>query len=594
VNPNHRKLLTKAQVLDRSGKHLEASVAYREFLKREPKHADAWADYAGQLLTLGQLDEAQKACSTALEQDPQNLSARINLGVVLMRLDRLDEAESQLRSVVHEDARRMDAQLFLAECLLNKKDLGNVRTVLDGVNQPGAMSGRYSVLRSHHAELWAILGLALLEVQQFGKAEDACNAALQIDAHNLRAKANLGSIQMAQGHLDAAEGLFRRLVAEHPREELARLLLITCLARKGELDTADQEIAKVIQQKPDSFVVHMSVAGTYYSIGRWTDYTAEIERFRKIDHTLAYLDFEQSFVDLLFGDMLQGWERYEARLRVPKELKPNRSFSQPTWNGEPFAGKTLLLWAEQGFGDTLMFLRYLPLVKALGGQVILETQPALVAVAATCPGADLILAKDAPLPPFDQQASLMSLPWLFRTELASIPAQIPYLDIPGEVPHRQAIQGLLASAQESTRIGLVWAGSPGHKRDVERSVPAASLAPLADLPGVTWFSFQLGRPEIPPLPNLISLAPMLKNFSDTAYALSGMDLVITVDTSVAHLAGALGIPTLLLLSFQPDFRWMLDRDDSPWYPTMRLYRQPAYGDWGAVIRQVVTDLTQDA
>jgi len=592
VNPNHLRLLKKAQALDRSGNSLKASIAYREFLNREPKHSNAWADFAGQLLTLGKLDEAQNACVTALEQDPQHLSARINLGVILMRRERLEEAESHLRSVLQVDAHRLDAQLFLAECLLNKKDWGNARKILEEANQPGALSGRYSGLRSHHAQLWAILGLALLEVQQFGKAEEACNAALQIDPHNLRAKANLGSIQMALGHLDGAEGLFRRLVAEHPHEELARLLLITCLARKGNLDTADQEIGKVIQQKPDNFIVHMAVAGTYYSFGRWADYSAEIERFRTVDPTLAYLDFEQSFVDLLFGDMRQGWERYEARLRVPKELKPKRTFSQPTWNGEPFAGKTLLLWAEQGFGDTLMFLRYLPLVKALGGKVILEAQPALVEVAATCPGADLIISKDAPLPPFDQQASLMSLPWLFRTELASVPAQIPYLDIPEEVPHRQALQELLAMAQESTRVGLVWAGSPGHKRDVERSVPAASLAPLAALPGVAWFSFQLGRPEVPPLPNLISLAPMLKNFSDTAYALSGMDLVITVDTSVAHLAGALGIPTLLLLSFQPDFRWMLDRDDSPWYPTMRLYRQPAYGDWSAVIRRVVADLTQ--
>ena len=198
------------------------------------------------------------------------------------------------------------------------------------------------------------------------------------------------------------------------------------------------------------------------------------------------------------------------------------------------------------------------------------------------------------MPPFDLQASLLSLPWIFRTDLSSIPAMVPYLNVPEEIPNRKALLERLAGTQGYTRIGLVWAGRPEHGRDFERSLPASALAPLAALSEVAWFSFQLGRPEVPALPNLFSLAPFLSDFSDTAYALSGMDLLITVDTSVAHLAGALGIPTLLLLPFQPDFRWMLRREDSPWYPTLRLYRQPAYGDWESVIRQVVSDLTQNS
>jgi hypothetical protein len=334
--------------------------------------------------------------------------------------------------------------------------------------------------------------------------------------------------------------------------------------------------------------------GPYYSLGCWAEYSSEIERFRQVAPGLAYLDYEQSFADLLFGNMLQGWERFEARLHVPDDLRPRRIFEQPPWKGEPFEGKTLLLWAEQGLGDTLMFARYLPMVKALGGRVMLETQPALMGVAATCKGADLVISEGTPLPPFDLQGSVMSLPWIFRTELSTLPDQIPYLAVPKEVQHRQAIQETLALGQESTRIGLVWAGNRHHARDVERSLPPSSLAPLATLPGVTWYSFQLGSREDPPLPNLVSLAPLLETFSDTACALSGMDLLITVDTSVTHLAGAMGIPTFLLLTFQPDYRWMLDRDDSPWYPTLRLYRQPKYGDWEAVIRKVIADLTQDS
>lgn len=594
MNPNHLKLLKKAQVLELSGKTLEASVAYRAFLDREPMHADTWADYAGQLLQLGDTEKAEQACAAALAIDPEQLAARINLGCILLRQDRLDEAERHFRSALDTDPRRMDAQLFLAECLLNKRDLVSARKVLDEANRPGAMGGRYAALQNHHAQLWAILSTMLFESQQYEAAEQACRTALQIDPRNFMAKSNLGSIRMAEGQLEEAEALLRELVSAHPRQVAGRLLLITCLARAGDLEQTRKEIIRAIQREPDSLEVHKSVVGTYYNLGCWADYRAEIERFRRVDPASAHPDWEQSLVDLLFGDMPRGWQRYEARLRLPVDSKPQRRFAQPAWQGGSFHGKTLLLWAEQGLGDTLMFVRYLPLVKALGGQIILEAQPDLIGVVATCEGAETLIPRGGPLPPFDLQASLMSLPWIFRTELSSIPAEVPYLDVPIEIPHQAALLERLALAQEATRIGLVWAGRPGYGRDFERSLPATALAPLAVLSGVTWFSFQLGRQEVPPLPNLVPLAPFLKNFSDTAYALSGMDLLITVDTAVAHLAGALGIPTFLLLPFQPDFRWLLERDDSPWYPSLRLYRQPAYGDWASVLRQVLADLTPES
>ncbi len=482
MNPNHLKLLKKAQALDLAGRTGEAAAAYRQFLQLAPRQADIWADFAGKLLTLGKLKEAEEACTTALRLDPINF----------------------------------------------------------------------------------------------------------------RAEANLGSIQMTQGNLAEAEGHFRQLVADHPKDEKARLLWITCLTWMGDVASASREISAVLQQEPENFLAHKSVMGPYYSLGLWNEYRAEVERFRGVDSNSAYVEYEASFVDLLFGNMRQGWERFEARLKVPSTLRPQRSFAEPAWNGESFAGKTLLVWAEQGLGDTFMFVRYLARVKALGGTVLLETQPALTAVAATCKGVDLVISQGVPLPPFDLQVSLMSLPWVFRTDLDSIPAEVPYLGVPKSVTHRHELLEKLGAGQGETRIGLVWAGGPNHARDFERSLSGAALAPLAALPGVSWFSLQVGRQDVPPLPGLVSLEPLLQSFSDTALALDSMDLLITVDTSVTHLAGAMGIPTLLLLAWQPDYRWMLDRLDSPWYPTMRLYRQPAYGDWGSVIQQVVTDLTQGA
>jgi tetratricopeptide (TPR) repeat protein len=594
VDPKHLKLLQKAQLLDRSGNNLAAANAYKEFLDREPGHADTWADYAGMLLLLGKPREAEAACSMALAIDPHHAPAKINQGSLLLRQGRLEDAEIEFRSVLVTEPERMDARLFLAQCLLNKQDLEKARLVLEDAKRLWTANGRYSGLRTNFAELWALFSTALRDKQWLDEAEDACATALQLDPLNFRARANFSSIRMMQGKLDEAEIHIRRLMADHPKDEKARLLWITCLTWKGDSASASREIATVLQREPESFLVHKSVMGPYYSLGLWTEYRAEIERFRRVDSSSAFVDYEESFVDLLSGNMRQGWERFEARLKVPRDLRPQRSFAEPAWNGEPFAGKTLLVWSEQGFGDTFMFVRYLPLVKALGGRVLLETQPALLDVAATCKGVDLVLPQGAPLPPIDLHISLMSLPWIFRTDLASIPDAVPYLAVPKSVPHRHELLEQLAVAQEGTRIGLVWAGSPSHARDIERSLSGRALAPLKALPGVSWFSLQVGGQDAPPLPGLVALEPLLQSFSDTAFALDSLDLLITVDTSVAHLAGALGIPTLLLLTYQPDYRWMLNRHDSPWYPTMRLYRQPAYGDWDSVVQQVLMDLTQDA
>ncbi len=594
MKPHNMGVLKRAQTLDLAGKTSDAAVAYREFLEREPQEASVWADYAGQLLRLGHLQEAQQACDAALAIDPRQPSAAINLGCILVQQDRPKEAEDRFRAVLDLDPDRLDARLFLAECLLKRRDLVSAARVLEGGGHPGHKRGNHALLRDHQALLWARLSSAQLEQQLFTEAEATCKAALLLDPGQLLALSIRGALCMAQGRLQEAEGLFRELLADHPGESSIRLRLISCLTRMGDLRLADQEILAVLQEDPSDLVIHAAVMGTYYSHGRWSEFRTELDRFRKADPASDYPDWEQSLVDLLFGDMPQGWEKYEARLKLPGEWWPQRSFSQPAWQGDAFTGKTLLLWPEQGFGDFLMFIRYLPLVKALGGRVILQAPRTLFDLAATCRGADLIVPFGAPLPPFDLQASLLSLPWLLRTEVASIPAEVPYLDVPDQVPHRQGLLDALSLARGSMRIGLVWSGNPDNSRNMERSMPPEALAPLGSLRDVAWFSFQLGRKEVPTLPDLVPLAHLLGNFSDTAYAMSGMDLVITVDTAVAHLAGALGIPTLLLLSFQPDFRWLLEREDSPWYPSLRLYRQSAYGDWASVIQQVLTDLTSEA
>lgn len=301
--------------------------------------------------------------------------------------------------------------------------------------------------------------------------------------------------------------------------------------------------------------------------------------------------FPAADASLLSGDLPHGWDQYEARLQVPGLIQPERHFTHPRWDGQPFQGKTLLLHYEQSFGDTLMFVRYAPMVKAMGGNVLLAAQGPLADLVATCQGIDLVIPRGTAPPPFDFHFPLLSLPWLFRTELSSIPAEVPYLKVPESVPNREALTQLLARSEGLIRVGLTWKGRSSLPRDSGQSIPPAALAPLAALPEVAWHSFQREDGSEAPFPGIQPVGPSISTFSDLAHALSAMDLVITVDTAVAHLAGALGIPALLLLAHEPDWPWLLERDDSPWYPTLRLYRQQVPGDWESVVQRVIRDLT---
>jgi hypothetical protein len=352
------------------------------------------------------------------------------------------------------------------------------------------------------------------------------------------------------------------------------------------------EAATPAPRAVEDLASHQRLIQSLYDAGQWEAYAAEVARFEKAHPGSPYAEYERGYLNLLRGDMALGWRQLEARLRTPGFVPEGKRFPQPRWAGGSFVGQTLLVAYEQGFGDTLMLARYLPQVKALGGTLLFLVQPQFAYLMTTLRGPDRIVPFGQEIPPFDLQVSLFSLPAIFGTDLEHVPCDIPYLGVPRDVPCQEEIVRTLAASEGQVRVGIAWGGNPSHPRDAQRSIPVDLLAPLGALPGVAWHSFQLGREERPDLPGLVSLAPMLKTFSDTAYALSGMDLVITVDTALAHLAGALGIPTLLLVSFAPDFRWRLDRQDSPWYPSMRIYRQPRMGDWAAVIAELVSDLAQ--
>lgn len=394
---------------------------------------------------------------------------------------------------------------------------------------------------------------------------------------------------MRLNRLAEVEEELRAQVAETPHHVEARLGLAMCLMMKEQFNDARSELERALEQEPENHSIRNLLGEVFLQQGDWPAIRREMER-RLNRYSGITGHYERACLKLRFGDMPQGWLEYESRWEIPAFSESEQHYPQPRWKGEPFAGKTLLLFWEQGFGDTLMFVRYVSRAKALGGRVLLAAQAQLADLVATCPGVDEVIPHGSPLPPFDLQCPLLSLPAVFRTDLASIPAEIPYLDVPKRVPNRGNLGLALAPSEGKIRVGLAWAGSSLFKNQAKRSIPAEALAPLEGIPDVAWFSFQVGSQGELPFPGIVSLEPFLGNFSDTAYALSAMDLLITVDTAVAHLAGAMGIPTMLLLAAIPDFRWLMGRDDSPWYPNMRLYRQTRLGDWECVIRRLLADV----
>jgi hypothetical protein len=294
---------------------------------------------------------------------------------------------------------------------------------------------------------------------------------------------------------------------------------------------------------------------------------------------------------LLRGEYAEGWPLYEARGREAGFA--NRAFAQPRWNGEPLEGRRVLIHAEQGLGDSIHFIRYAELIAARGGEVIVECQQPLVELLHTSTGVREVVPAGHSLPPFDLQIPMLSQPLVFGTTPATIPNNIPYL-FP-EPAHRQAWQKLLHPDRKHQRVGLAWAGNPQHRRNRIRNVPLEKLLPLLALPNIDFYSLQLGAEasevhQYPEAASLIDLTGHIQDFADTAALMSELDLIISIDSAVAHLAGALGRPVWTLLPYVPDWRWRLAGETTPWYPTMRLFRQPAIGDWDSVVQRVVHEL----
>ncbi|WP_165227248.1 tetratricopeptide repeat protein [Aquisphaera insulae] len=414
----------------------------------------------------------------------------------------------------------------------------------------------------YNAEAWNNLGASLLSLRRPEEAEPCIIQALRLDPRYEQAHNNLGNALQATGRLAEAEACYRRAIELNPRYVGAREHLGLVLQSQGRLDEAIAAYEEALTLAP----------------------------------TNADIAMNRAYTLLQKGDFVRGWEAYEARWGCPEHIQAELPL--PLWDGRPLGGKTVLLRAEQGLGDVIQFLRFAPMIRERDGRVAVCCPRTLLALAATCPGVSRVYTDDKP--PVDPeivcQAAIMSLPYLLGITLETIPATVPYLH---PDPSLVADWSEKLRPEIGLKVGVVWQGNPDHKKDYLRSFRLSRFEPLAGIPGVRLYSLQknVGADQLEEMKGRFPIRDLGRDcasFMDTAAAIANLDLVIAPDTAVAHLASALGKPAWVVLPFAAEWRWLMDRQDTPWYPSMRLFRQPRWGDWDSVFRSVASELASMA
>lgn len=426
-------------------------------------------------------------------------------------------------------------------------------------------------------------------------AEAYLSAAIGIDPNHANARNDLGETLRALGRHDEAVHHLERAVALDPRLAHAYGNLAAALVSVNRPDEALRWAQESLWRAADKAVAHCDLGSILGRLGRPKEATHQYRlalALKPGDPRVRYYD---ALMRLSLGEWPDAWAGHECRLQLPLGLAGRRQFPQPWWQGESgIHGRSILLHAEQGLGDTIQFVRYVPLVAQFGATVLLEVQPGLRSLLDRLPGVAAVFERGDSLPAFDLQCSLMSLPFALRTGLDNVPGTVPYL---AARPDRVAAWTRVLEPWQRMRVGLAWSGSAAHASDRARSIPLAALAPLVERADLECHVIQRDirqsdRVILDNWDHITDHSTTLSDFTETAALISQMDLVITVDTSVAHLAGALGKPVWLLLAYSADWRWMLGRADTPWYPTMRLFRQPRPDDWTAVVTELGRQLDQ--
>ena len=437
----------------------------------------------------------------------------------------------------------------------------------------------------NHAPAHNAWGVLLMQTGRVAEAVAAWRRTMELDAGHSGACSNLGAALHGQGKLDEAAEAYGRAIALDPQRPEAHYNLGSALQEMRRLDEAVECYRRALACRSAYPEARNNLGIALRDLGRLGE---AVEAYQDAiaqapDHAEAHYNLGMALLEA--GDLRHGFAEYEWRFGAG--ISQARYFERPRWQGEDLGGRTILVWAEQGFGDTLQFIRYVPLLAEQGARVVVEVQAPLVRLVQGMAGVAAVIAQGEPLPAFDVHAPLVSLAHLFRTTLETVPNAVPYV-MP---PHAAMSAWKERLSGNGLKIGLVWAGNPKQKNDFNRSMPGAFLPVLAACQGVDFYSLQVGQAKGALSGKIHDLSPLLIDFTETAAALLALDMCITVDTSVAHLAGALGVPVWVMLTLRPDWRYLRGRDDCPWYPSMRLFRQEKQGDWGDVVRRVAAALS---
>ena len=608
-------------LLTEQGRRGEAAQVLRQALARWPDNAEVHFNLAGALAAADDppsLEAALDHYDRAIALRPAYAEAHANRAEVLRHLGRPEASETAFRwaidlasgaALTHyglgvllsERLRPREALACFTRAValepgfaLAHSHAGNALAALDRPEEAFAAHQSALNLAPDDAGVHHNLGLTLSRLGLYEEAARAQERAIALDAHLAEAYANLAGCQAELGLAEAALASSRRAIAQKPTLAVAHASLGNALLEHDDLSAAEAAFREAVQLKPDLPQAHANLGLALFRQGRLEPAEAAYRQAIAVrgdgweaHHNLGVLLLERGWFE-------EGWREFEWRLKAPAEKRREQAFATPLWTGEDLTGKTILAYAEQGFGDMIQCVRFLPELGARGARVVLRAPAPLRRLLA--PLADAFADENDPLPPADYCLPMFSLPHRLGVTLATLPGAIPYLSPAPDLVSvwRQRLDA--AAPEPGPKVGVVWSGNVTAKVDRGRSIPLGALQPLAEAVGAPLISLQkgFGLEQLDDLPGAMAVTALgadydAGDFADTAAVIANLDLVISCDTAVAHLAGALGRRAWLALNARSEWRWLYDRTDSPWYPSLRLYRQPSPGDWRGVFAAMAED-----
>jgi tetratricopeptide (TPR) repeat protein len=570
-------LLVLAACLGSNQRDQEALLLIEKILKVRPNYAEAFANRAIIRLRAKDIFGSIKDAEMTVSIKPHLAQIWGLLGSLRYQIKNLSGAIEALNKAHENEPNNVGYMIDLGELLSQENKAGEAIAILENATE----------LAPGNDNAWINLGVAFQQNKKNENAKTAYEKALAINPNSAEVSSNLGAIAKDSGDLNSALQYFEKALEIKPDYAEAHSNMGVTLQELGRLEEAGVSYQNAISLEPDYALAYYNYGVALEYLNRLDDVLENYDRaiVLKSDYTDAI--FNKSLLKLRTGFYIEGWRLYERRWEKEPRITINKSYQKSLWLGdESIINKTLLIYPEQGLGDYIQFIRYADLVEQLGAKVILEVPSELMTLCSTLKGQRILIENGKPLPYFDYRCPVMSLPLALKTTVETIPAQIPYLYV-GEERKKRWNRKL--GNKISTRIGLVWADSNSLRKD-KRSLFLNQLTRVLELP----FEFHSIQKEVREIdikslidfPRIHQHQDDLLDFSDPAALIDAMDLVISVDTAVAHLSGAMGKKTFLLLPYLADHRWMLDRTDSPWYPAVTLFRQPAMDDWDSVITEI--------